>query len=79
MSSEQQPNPQTGEARASYEPCLCRETVDHFRKLFRLSPGVVQHLTNSRIEFLKAVETLISERIEHLSSTPQQGTKIPVE
>ena len=44
-----------------------------------ISPRVKQHLANSRIELLKAIREVIDERIEHLSTPAQQGTKIRVE
>lgn len=65
--------------RVTSERCLCREVIDHFQNAFGLSPGVRQHLANSRIEFLKAIREVINERIERLSSSGQQGTKIAVE
>jgi len=64
-----------------YESCLCREAVDCLRELMLpRSKAARTHLRNSRIEFLKAVRSLIDERIEHLSETPQpQGAKVNVE
>src|SRR5258706_128042 len=60
--------------------CLtCRETLDHVLSCFGVSPTVQQHHRNSRIEILKAVRAVINERIERLSSTGQQGTKVAVE
>lgn len=64
---------------AAYERCLCREAVDQLRACLRVSPDVRQHLKNSRLEFLKAIRAIINERIEHLSATGQQGTKVTVE
>jgi hypothetical protein len=43
------------------------------------SPAARMHLRNSRIELLKAVRSLIDDRIADLSSTGQQGTKVSVE
>lgn len=64
-----------------YERCLCRETADHVRDLLLpRSDAARQHLRNSRIEFLKAIRTLIDERITHLSAAGQpQGSKVTVE
>ncbi|MGH9720690.1 MAG: hypothetical protein ACRD8O_10790 [Bryobacteraceae bacterium] len=45
--------------------CIPEETREHFR--------------NSRIELLKALRSLIDQRIEHLSRTQQKGTTVPVE
>jgi hypothetical protein len=68
----------TGE-RVIAERCLCREVFDHFRDALGVSPAVRQHLANSRVEFLKAIREVIDERIERLSKSGQQGTKIAVE
>ena len=76
--SEQQASQPSGE-RVVYERCLCREVLDQLRIRLGLSPEVHQHLVNSRIEFLKAVREVISERIERLSKKGEQGAKIPVE
>ena len=72
-------NEHEADQRPASERCLCREVIDHFQNAFGLSPGVRQHLANSRIEFLKAIREVINERIERLSSSGQQGTKIAVE
>jgi len=76
--NEQQTVPPAGER--IYERCLCREAVDRFMDVFACrNEAARQHLRNSRIEFLKAVRTVIDSRIAHLSSTGQEGTKVPVE
>lgn len=76
--NEQQTVPPAGQR--VYERCLCREAVDRFADAFSLrNEAARQHLRNSRIEFLKAVRSLIDDRITHLSSTGQEGTKVPVE
>jgi hypothetical protein len=63
------------------ESCVCREVADHLRDLLQpRSEAAREHFRNSRLEFLKAVRTLIDERIEHLSATaPAPGAKVPVE
>ena len=66
-------------ARVIHERCLCRETLDHLREHFKVSPAVREHLANSRIEFLKAIRAVIDARIEHLSGAGQRGTKVVVE
>jgi hypothetical protein len=72
--NEQQANQQAGER------CLCREAMERMREmLLPRSPGARMHLRNSRIEFLKAVRSLIDDRIAHLSGAAQQGTKVSVE
>jgi hypothetical protein len=65
--------------RAMNERCLCREVVDHIGKVFDVPPAVREHLTNSRVEFLKAIRAVIDQRIEHLSSAGQRGSHIAVE
>ena len=77
--NEQQTTKTASGEQAGQEPCLCRELLDQFRAHFHVTPEVKQHLTNSRVEFLKAVRSVIDARIEHLSSKPSQGTKIAVE
>jgi hypothetical protein len=64
---------------AAQEPCPCREIVDTVRDYLGISPAARQHLTNSRVEFLKALREMLDARIEHLSSQPQKGTKVAVE
>jgi len=75
-------NEQTTKA-ASSEPasgrCACHEVLDHLGRAFDLSPTVRQHLTNSRVEFLKAIRAVIDHRIERLSATPEHGSTIAVE
>ena len=78
MNEQQAGQTPTGE-RVVYERCLCRETLDQVLSVFGVSPTVQQHLRNSRIEILKAVRAVINERIQRLSSTSQQGTKVAVE
>jgi hypothetical protein len=63
------------------ERCICRDVADHLRELLLpRSEAAREHLRNSRIEFLKAIRSLIDERIAHLSADGQpQGAKVPVE
>lgn len=63
----------------TYERCLCREVIDTVREFVGISPAVRQHLSNSRVEFLKAIRQVIDERIDHLSGQGQKGTKVAVE
>jgi hypothetical protein len=70
---------QTANEHVVYEPCPCREVVNTLREVLGISPAVRQHLTNSRIEFLKAIREVIDDRIEHLSGEGQKGTKVAVE
>lgn len=69
----------TGNEEVMYERCLCRELVDTVREFVGISPAVKQHLANSRVEFLKAIRQVIDDRIDHLSSQAQKGTKVAVE
>jgi hypothetical protein len=78
--NEQQTNQQnTTGTGATHDRCLCFEVLDLLRGRLGVSPQVRRHLSNSRIEFLKAIREVIDERIEHLSKPEQHGTKIPVE
>lgn len=63
----------------AYERCPCHEIVDTVRGYLGISPAVRKHLANSRVEFLKALREILNERIEHLSSQGQKGTKVAVE
>jgi hypothetical protein len=64
---------------AAHEPCPCHEIVDTVREFLGISPAARQHLTNSRVEFLKAIREMLDARIAHLSNQPQKGTKVAVE
>ncbi len=77
--NEQQANQQQAGAPAG-ERCLCREAMDRVQDMFfPKSPAARMHLRNSRIELLKAVRSLIDDRIAYLSGAGQQGTKVSVE
>jgi hypothetical protein len=78
MTNEQKTTNAAGE-HAMGERCVCREVADHIGKLFDVPPAVREHLTNSRVEFLKAIRAVIDQRIEHLSSSGQHGSHIAVE
>jgi hypothetical protein len=69
----------TAKDHAAHEPCPCREIVDTVREFLGISPAARQHLTNSRVEFLKAVREMLNARIEHLSNQAEKGTKVAVE
>jgi hypothetical protein len=77
--SDQQTSPNPANERVVTERCVCHEVLDHLGKCFDVSPAVRQHLTNSRVEFLKAIRAVIDQRIERLSSTAQHGSRIAVE
>jgi hypothetical protein len=71
--------PSANEEEVVYERCLCRELIDTVREFVGISPAVRQHLSNSRVELLKAVRQVIDERIDHLSGQAPKGTKVAVE
>jgi hypothetical protein len=75
----QPPKNQSQTSEHVYQNCPCREIVDTVREFLGVSPAVRQHLANSRVEFLKAIREVLNERIEHLSSQGQKGTKVAVE
>ena len=78
MSDKQQTASPAGER--VYERCLCREAMDWWADRFGVrSQDVRQHLRNSRVEFLKAVRSVIDDRIAHLSGTASPGTKVNIE
>ena len=59
--------------------CVCEEVIGHLQDAFGVSDTTRQHLKNSRIEFLKAIRSVLDDRIERMSKTPTQGTRIAVE
>ncbi len=59
--------------------CLCCEAQRLIAQMFRLPEPTRQHLRNSRIEFLKAIRSLIDERIAQLARPEAKGTKVAVE
>ena len=77
--SEPQPTQHNEGERVVYERCVCREALDHLQSYFGISSAAREHLMNSRIELLKAIRAVIDERIEHLSTSSQPGTKVAVE
>ena len=76
--SEQSTQQNAGQS-VAYERCLCREVVDQMRDFLGVSPQVREHFTNSRIELLKGIRSIIDSRIEQLSKASPAGTKIAVE
>lgn len=77
--SDQQATSNPASERVVTERCACHEVMDHLAKCFDVSPAVREHLTNSRVEFLKAIRAVIDQRIERLSSAAQHGSRIAVE
>ena len=69
----------TGKPEASCE-CLCMGMGPRLTEMLQCrSEQAGAHLRNARVEFLKAIRTLIDERIEHLSPKGRKGTAVPVE
>ncbi len=64
------------------ERCLCRQAMEFWMDMFGVrSETARQHLRNSRVEFLKAVRSILDERIDYLSRAgqPQSGRTIPID
>jgi hypothetical protein len=62
------------------EPCICSALASHILDVFGVkSEEARQHVRNARIEMLKAMRSMIDERIAHLASVKPKGTKITVE
>ncbi len=77
--SDEQASPAPTTEREAAGHCVCHEILDTLGKCFDVSPNVRQHLTNSRVEFLKAIRAVIDQRIERLSRQEQHGSRIAVE
>ena len=60
-------------------PCPCQQIADGIRQLLGVPAAAKQHLTNSRVEFLKALRAVLDARIEQLSSPASKGTHVAVE
>ncbi len=70
------------ESAAPAERCLCRQALEFWFDMFGVrSLDARRHLRNSRIEFLKAVRSVIDERIDYLSRAgeAQPGRTIPID
>ena len=80
MNGEQSHGEQHHGARLGGGQCLCCLAMDMFLQLavFR-SEEARAHFRNSRVEFLKGIRSLLDERIESLSRTPQRGSSIKME
>jgi len=77
--NEQQTTSGSANQNVAGERCVCNEVLHTFERIFEVPPSVREHLSNSRIEFLKAIRAAIDHRIERLSQQPQHGSHIPVE
>lgn len=80
MNGEQSHGEQHHGAQIGGGQCLCCQVMDMFLQLtgFR-SEEARAHFRNSRVEFLKGIRSLLDERIESISGTPQHGSSIKVE
>lgn len=62
------------------QDCFCRGAGPRATHSFRVkSDAAREHFRNARIEFLKAIRTLVDERIAHLSRTEQKGSAVNIE
>jgi hypothetical protein len=61
--------------------CFCMGTGPGVSEMFRrcVPQETRDHLRNSRLEMLKALRSLIDQRIEHLSRAEMKGTTLNVE
>jgi len=71
-------NEQT-QSTAQAAPCPCQQIAEGVRQLLGIPAAAKQHITNSRIEFLKALRAMLDARIEQLQGPPQKGTHVAVE
>ncbi len=68
------------EASRAQPHCVCRELAAHLASVFGIKSDEARgHLLNARIEILKAVRSVIDERIDHLSRAAAKGTRVTVE
>ncbi len=77
MTDQQQP-----QAAPAPERCLCRQAMEFWLDMFGVRSATArQHLRNSRVEFLKAIRSVLDERIDYLSRAgqPQSGRTIPID
>jgi hypothetical protein len=69
--------------KAAPEPqvqCLCMGMGPKVTSMLQCkSESARGHLRNARVELLKAIRSLIDDRIEYLSRTERKGTAVPVE
>jgi len=69
------------QAGAGAQGCYCMGAGPHLSDMLRhfLPESTREHLRASRIEFLKALRSLIDQRIDQLSKTEKKGTSVTVE
>ncbi|MCS6954263.1 MAG: hypothetical protein RMK57_16710 [Bryobacterales bacterium] len=71
--------PQEGQPMQPQVKCLCCGLGPKVTAMLEWkSETAREHFRNARIEFLKAIRTLIDERIEYLTRA-RKGTTVPVE
>lgn len=77
--SEKNTAPATGSGDPEAD-CFCMGMGPKVTTMLRCrSESARDHFRNSRVEFLKAIRTLIDERIEDLTRDKKKGTTVPVE
>lgn len=65
-------------AAGTHPGCFVCETVIPFFKNI-VPPDTKEHFRNSRVEFLKAMRTLIDHKIAHLNPQEARGAHVTVE
>ncbi|MEN6607553.1 MAG: hypothetical protein ABFD60_09940 [Bryobacteraceae bacterium] len=60
--------------------CLCMGLGPKVTAMFQCQSDAARgHMRSARVEFLKALRSMIDERIERLSKEQKKGTSVPVE
>ena len=75
-------NQQTGESRENRTGCNCfcgGVGPDVTQKVKERSEAAREHFRKASVEFLKAVRSLIDDRIDQMNRGSQKGTTIPVD
>jgi hypothetical protein len=70
---------QTASGPQAHSGCFVCGTVLPFLEKLRFPDDTRQHFRNSRVEFLKAMRTIIDHKISHLSPDEGRGTHVTVE
>jgi uncharacterized protein YunC (DUF1805 family) len=69
----------TATKESTYAACPCQQIAEGVRQFLGIPAAAKQHITNSRVEFLKALRAMLDARIEQLSSQAHKGVKVAVE
>lgn len=71
----------TQTSEATREECVCRAAWKQLCDLLPAPPSerTRGHFRNSRVEFLKAIRSIIDDRIDQIQSAGQKGTRVVVE